>query len=141
MLTVLLDEALARATALATGIYRVYGVEIPDAPTSVTLQTVDQFAVWALRTIRSLSHASEHEMERELPLTQESLAKMLGVRRTSVTVVASKLQADGLIRYWRGQITVLNRVGLEDVACDCYRAIRVRTDNIARAPSSHISHY
>jgi CRP-like cAMP-binding protein len=84
------------------------------------------------RLARWLLQALDLIDERELPLTQESLAKMLGVRRTSVTVVASKLQADGLIRYWRGQITV----GLEDVACECYRAIRARTDNIARAPSA-----
>jgi hypothetical protein len=72
VLTVLLDEALARAAALATGIYRIYGVKIPDVPTRVTLQTVDPFAVWALRTIRSLSHAAEQEMTSEIviPLVQ-----------------------------------------------------------------------
>jgi Mn-dependent DtxR family transcriptional regulator len=51
---------------------------------------------------------------------------MLGARRTSVTLIANRLQADGLIRYRRGHIVVLNRVGLEDVACECYRAIRQR---------------
>ncbi len=72
VLTVLLDEALARAASLATGINFVYGVKITDAPTSVTLQTIDQFAVWALRTIRSLSHAAEQETVSEIviPLVQ-----------------------------------------------------------------------
>jgi hypothetical protein len=45
VLTVLLDEALARAAALATGIYRIYGVKIPDVPTSVTLQTVARLSL------------------------------------------------------------------------------------------------
>jgi hypothetical protein len=72
VLTILLNEALARATALATGISQVYGVEIKDLPTSVTLRTIDQFAVWALRIIRSLSRASEQETETEVvvPLVQ-----------------------------------------------------------------------
>jgi hypothetical protein len=72
VLNVLLDEALARAAALATGIYRVYGVKITDVPTSVTFLTVDQFAVWALRTIRSLSLAAEQETVSEIviPLVQ-----------------------------------------------------------------------
>jgi len=48
------------------------------------------------------------------------------VRRTSVTLAANSFQADGLIRYRRGHIVVLNRVGLEHVACECYRAIRRR---------------
>jgi hypothetical protein len=55
---------------------------------------------------------------------------MLGVRRTTVTVVARRLQADGLIHYHRGHIVVLNRVGLEELACECYTAIRRRTEGV-----------
>jgi CRP-like cAMP-binding protein len=88
------------------------------------------------RLARWLLQALDLTDERELPLTQESLSKMLGVRRTSVTIIANRLQAEGLIRYRRGHIVVLNRAGLEDAACECYRAIRRRTDNVARAPAN-----
>ena len=57
-------------------------------------------------------------------LTQEFLADMLGVQRTTVTVVAQALQAAGLIRYRRGVVDILDRAGLEATACECYRAVR-----------------
>jgi Mn-dependent DtxR family transcriptional regulator len=56
-------------------------------------------------------------------LTQEYLAMMLGVTRPSVSAAASSLQAAGLIRYSRGVITIVDRAGLEDAACECYRII------------------
>ncbi|HEY8334462.1 MAG TPA: Crp/Fnr family transcriptional regulator [Tardiphaga sp.] len=56
-------------------------------------------------------------------LTQEFLAEMLGVRRTSVTEVASKLQAAGVISYSRGIIKIIDRAGLEAAACECYRTL------------------
>jgi CRP-like cAMP-binding protein len=59
-----------------------------------------------------------------LRLTQAGLATLLGVRRASVTEVAQTLQEDGLIRYSRGKISILNRAGLEARACECYRLIR-----------------
>jgi CRP-like cAMP-binding protein len=85
------------------------------------------------RLARWLLQALDLTDERELPVTQESIAKMLGVRRTSVTLIANRLQADGLIRYQRGHIVVLNRMGLEEVTCECYRAICRRTVNVVRA--------
>jgi CRP-like cAMP-binding protein len=58
-----------------------------------------------------------------LPITQEFLAMMLGTRRTSVTVAAGMLHKAGLIDYLRGNVTVRNRQGLEQTACECYRVI------------------
>jgi CRP-like cAMP-binding protein len=57
----------------------------------------------------------------ELALTQEFLSEMLGVRRPSVSLAASTLQHAGLITYRWGRITVLNREGLEEAACEDYR--------------------
>lgn len=60
----------------------------------------------------------------EFPLTQEFLARMLGVRRPSVSAAASALQRDGLIRYRRGTMAVTDRGGLLRHACSCYSVIR-----------------
>ncbi len=57
-------------------------------------------------------------------LTQEFLADMLGVQRTTVTAVAGHLQARGLIRYRRGVVDILDRASLEAIACECYGAVR-----------------
>jgi len=60
----------------------------------------------------------------ELIMTQELIALNLGVRREGVTEAAGKLQADGLIKYRRGRITVLDRAGLEAQVCECYAVVR-----------------
>jgi CRP-like cAMP-binding protein len=60
----------------------------------------------------------------DIPLTQEFLAIMLGVRRAGVTVAAGTLQKAGLIRYSYGSITVLDRPALEEASCGCYRLTR-----------------
>jgi len=54
-------------------------------------------------------------------LTQEFLADMLGVRRQSVNLTARLLQNAGLIDYRRGDLTILDRAGLEEAACECFR--------------------
>ena len=59
-----------------------------------------------------------------VPLTQELLSEMLGVRRSSVSEIANRLQANGLIRYSRGTIEIVNRPALEAAACECYGVIR-----------------
>jgi CRP-like cAMP-binding protein len=74
---------------------------------------------WILRT-RDLVESDK------LNLTQEFLAQMLGVRRTSVTLAARHLQAVGFIKYRRGQIEILDRDGLEEAACECYEAVRTQ---------------
>jgi CRP-like cAMP-binding protein len=57
-------------------------------------------------------------------LTQEFLSEMLGVRRTSVTEVASKIQADGAISYSRGVIKILDLEALKAMSCECYETLR-----------------
>ncbi len=59
----------------------------------------------------------------EMPMTQEFLAAMLGVRRTGVSLIANTLQSTGAIRQSRGRITILDRDMLESEACNCYRFI------------------
>jgi CRP-like cAMP-binding protein len=62
-------------------------------------------------------------------LTQEFLAQMLGVRRTTVTELARGLQDKGLVRYKRGKIEILDRPGLEACACECYEALRHQAEH------------
>jgi CRP-like cAMP-binding protein len=66
----------------------------------------------------------------ELVMTQELIANMLGVRREGVTEAAGKLQAEGLIRYSRGRITVLDRRRLETRVCECYAVVKKEYDRL-----------
>lgn len=61
---------------------------------------------------------------RELVMTQELIASMLGVRREGITEAAGRLQGAGFIRYRRGHIAVLDRAGLETRACECYAVVK-----------------
>jgi CRP-like cAMP-binding protein len=69
----------------------------------------------------------------ELVMTQELIANMLGVRREGVTEAAGKLQADGLIEYSRGKITVLDRTKLEARVCECYAVVKQEYDRLLPA--------
>jgi CRP-like cAMP-binding protein len=60
----------------------------------------------------------------ELTMTQELVAGLLGVRRESITEAAGRLQQDGFIRYRRGHINVLDRIGLQSRACECYTVVK-----------------
>jgi CRP-like cAMP-binding protein len=63
---------------------------------------------------------------RTVPLTQELLSEMLGVRRTSITDVATKLQAAGLINYSRGVINILDLAALQKLSCECFETLQER---------------
>jgi CRP-like cAMP-binding protein len=79
------------------------------------------------RLCRWLLQCADHTGSNELPLTQELLAEMLNVRRTTVTILAQSLQQKGVIEYVRGHIRILDREGLKACACECYSVIRQET--------------
>ncbi|OLB75102.1 MAG: hypothetical protein AUI16_12860 [Alphaproteobacteria bacterium 13_2_20CM_2_64_7] len=72
----------------------------------------------------------------DIPLTQEFLAEMLGVRRTSVTLAARTLQQAGFIRYRRGHIRVTDLEGLRRSACECYETIKAQGTRLLENPES-----
>ncbi len=80
------------------------------------------------RLCRWLLQSQDMIGSNEIYLTQEFVSHMLGVRRNTVSVEAHILQKAGLIRYARGHITILDRPGLEQCACECYASIRGKTD-------------
>jgi hypothetical protein len=65
-------------------------------------------------------------------LTQEFLAHMLGTRRASVTVAGGILQKAGLIKYTRGELNVVSRVGLGEASCECYQSMVRQSNNWER---------
>lgn len=69
----------------------------------------------------------------ELALTQEFIADMLGVRRAGVTQTAQKLQENGLIRYQRGRVHVVDRAGLEGCSCECFHTLKEEYDRLLGA--------
>jgi CRP-like cAMP-binding protein len=88
-----------------------------------------QLCRWLLLSLDRLS-------SNQLTMTQELIADMLGVRREGVTEAAGKLQKLGVIRYARGQITVLDRAQLEHLSCECYAVVKTETDRLLRVQPS-----
>lgn len=74
---------------------------------------------------------------RELVMTQELVASMLGVRRESVTEAAGNLQNAGYIRYRRGHIAVLDRKGLESRSCECYGVVKKELGRLLSDVNKH----
>jgi CRP-like cAMP-binding protein len=76
------------------------------------------------RLARRLLRAVDLHGGHELLVTQEHLAEMLGVRRTSVTLIAERFKDADMIRYRRGRIIICDAVKLQSVACECYQAVK-----------------
>jgi CRP-like cAMP-binding protein len=76
------------------------------------------------RCCRWLLLCHDRSPNSEVVITHEFLSQMLGVRRATITDVLAPLQSEGLIRYRRGVVEVLDRHGLEKASCECYRIIR-----------------
>jgi CRP-like cAMP-binding protein len=88
------------------------------------LHTVDQ------QLCRWLLHSIDRQTHNHLTMTQEFIANMLGVRRESVSHAAHKLQADGVISYTRGMLTVLDSHKLESLSCECYHVVKKDMDRL-----------
>ena len=84
---------------------------------------VQQLCRWLLMTVDRIPSG-------ELVMTQELVARMLGVRREGITEAAGNLQRAGFIRYRRGHIAVLERSGLEKTSCECYSAVKTEFDRL-----------
>lgn len=120
MSTLLLKEALVHAPHLRDLLLRyvhVFHVQVAQTAACNAHHELGQ------RLARWLLAAHDRSNVAELSLTQDLIAVMLGVRRSTVSIAASTLQKAGVIRYQHGRITITDRVGLEDAACECYEAV------------------
>jgi CRP-like cAMP-binding protein len=90
----------------------------------------NQFHSIEQRASRWMLMTQDRMESSEFLLTQEFLAMMLGVQRTGVTIAAGILQRAGLVRYRRGNVTILDRRGLERRACECYRVSKSEFDRL-----------
>jgi CRP-like cAMP-binding protein len=88
------------------------------------LHTVEQqLCRWLLNTHDLLQ-------TNKLIMTHDLIANMLGVRREGVSIAAGSLQRNGLIKYVRGTITILDRQGLESATCECYKVVNDEYDRL-----------
>jgi len=88
-----------------------------------------QLSRWLLWTVDRLP-------AQQLTMTQDLVASLLGVRRESITEAAGRLQQSGFIRYRRGHIDVLDRIGLQSRACECYFAVKNEMNRLQPAALS-----
>jgi CRP-like cAMP-binding protein len=117
--------ALESAKERSSGIRDLFS-RYADTLLAQTMQSVACNALHALdaRLCRWLLTTHDRVDSDEIALTQEYLAEMLGVQRTTVSGVARHLQERGLISYTRGRMVILDRPGLEACACECYEAVQ-----------------
>ena len=114
------DEVAARAPHLHDLLLRythVFHVQVAQTAACNAHHDLGQ------RLARWLLAAHDRSKVAELSLTQDLIAVMLGVRRSTVSIAAGTLQKAGVIRYQHGKITIVDRTGLENAACECYEAV------------------
>ncbi len=82
------------------------------------------------RLARWLLRCRDLQGSDDLQLTQEFISQMMGVRRTSVSEVATALQEAGLLRYRRGHIRIVDLAGLRESACECYQSVKIQATRL-----------
>lgn len=115
-----LEEMKTRSVTLRDAFARYADCMIAQVLQSVACNVLHSLEP---RFCRWLLTAQDRVGQNQVPLTQESLAEMLGVQRSTVSAAAISLQARGLISYSRGRITVTDRAKLEATACACHNAV------------------
>lgn len=120
-------RALAHSAALQRIANRYLYVLMAQLATSAACA---RFHLIGPRLARWLLMSQDRAHTDSFPVTQEFLAYMLGVRRVGITAAAGDLQRGGLIKYHRGDLTVLDRGGLESAACGCYGTDRQAYDSV-----------
>src|SRR5579862_7208215 len=137
-------QAEGTALRMKTGVFRAECEQIGSFQTllrrycSTLLRQITQSAVCCrfhtseARLCRWLLQTRDCVRSTHIYLTQEFLAQMLGIHRPGVTLAARALQNAGLIRYNRGNISIINEEGLEAGSCECYQVIAADYDSIFR---------
>jgi CRP-like cAMP-binding protein len=126
----------AEAGAGAVGLLRRYVQTLLD-------QTAQSVACYGRHTVRErcarwLLATRDRVGRDEFRLKQQALAAMLGVRRASITEAACDLRYEGLIRYSRGRVIIVDGVALEAVSCECYAVVRAQQQRL-RLSSIHLA--
>jgi CRP-like cAMP-binding protein len=138
----LLIQVPGTAMRMESSRFRQHVEEIPILRTFLGYYAVSMFTLVAQSAACNQMHPIVERCARwllmthdrvdadQFPMTHDFLSEMLGVRRPSVSVAAAALQKAGLIAYHRGNVTILDRAGLEAASCECYRLIRERFDRL-----------
>lgn len=115
-----LEEAKERSPRLGDVFARYSDLLVAQLMQSVACNAIHSLEQRCSRWLLSTQDRAGGDV---IDLTQEALAEMLGVQRTSVTAVAAQLSEKGVIRSMRGRIQILDRPALEALSCECYRAV------------------
>jgi CRP-like cAMP-binding protein len=115
------EQAVSRHPVLSELIVRHIETKWAEAQQNAACNAVHD---GSSRLCRWLLQCADRIGSDQLLLTQDFLAGMLGVRRTTVTLLAQELQKRGMVRYGRGRITIIDRRALEACACECYQTIK-----------------
>ena len=121
------DREVASNGPFATIVGRYGGVLLALAAQSAACNRAHNVAERCARWLLMTHDQADRD---EFAITQEFLAQMLGVGRSSVTEVAGSLQEDGIVHYHRGRLTILDRARLEEASCECYGVISRHLRNL-----------